>query len=42
MKPLYIFDLDGTLALIDHRRHFVNRRGQAEGSWLVRVKASTS
>ena len=23
MKPLYIFDLDGTLALIDHRRHFV-------------------
>lgn len=26
MKPLYIFDLDGTLALIDHRRHFVNDR----------------
>lgn len=25
MKPLYIFDLDGTLALIDHRRHFVER-----------------
>lgn len=23
MRPLYIFDLDGTLALIDHRRHFV-------------------
>lgn len=23
LKPLYIFDLDGTLALIDHRRHFV-------------------
>ena len=23
MKPLYIFDLDGTLALIHHRRHFV-------------------
>lgn len=22
-KPLYIFDLDGTLALIGHRRHFV-------------------
>lgn len=22
-KPLYIFDLDGTLALIQHRRHFV-------------------
>lgn len=25
LKPLYIFDLDGTLALIDHRRHFVDR-----------------
>ena len=24
MKPLYIFDLDGTLALIEHRRHFVD------------------
>lgn len=23
MRPLYIFDLDGTLALIDHRRHHV-------------------
>lgn len=23
MTPLYIFDLDGTLALIDHRRHLV-------------------
>jgi hypothetical protein len=23
MVPLYIFDLDGTLALIEHRRHFV-------------------
>lgn len=23
MKPLYIFDLDGTLADIKHRRHFV-------------------
>lgn len=23
MTPLYIFDLDGTLALIQHRRHFV-------------------
>ena len=26
MKPLYIFDLDGTLALIEHRRHFVEQR----------------
>lgn len=25
MKPLYIFDLDGTLALIEHRRHYVER-----------------
>ncbi len=23
MRPLYIFDLDGTLALIEHRRHHV-------------------
>lgn len=28
MKPLYIFDLDGTLALIEHRRHFVERERQ--------------
>lgn len=26
MTPLYIFDLDGTLALIEHRRHFVENR----------------
>lgn len=26
MTPLYIFDLDGTLALIEHRRHLVNIR----------------
>lgn len=26
MRPLYIFDLDGTLALIEHRRHFVDQR----------------
>lgn len=25
MKPLYIFDLDGTLADIRHRRHYVER-----------------
>lgn len=25
MKPLYIFDLDGTLACCNHRRHFVDR-----------------
>lgn len=32
MKPLYIFDLDGTLALIDHRRHFVERE-RGEQDW---------
>lgn len=26
MIPLYIFDLDGTLALIEHRRHLVERK----------------
>lgn len=26
MKPLYIFDLDGTLALIHHRRHLVEQK----------------
>jgi hypothetical protein len=26
MKEIVIFDLDGTLALIDHRRHFVEGR----------------
>jgi len=24
MRPLYIFDLDGTLALIEHRRHLLD------------------
>lgn len=24
-RPLYIFDLDGTLALIEHRRHILDR-----------------
>lgn len=32
MKPLYIFDLDGTLALIEHRRHFVERP-RSEQNW---------
>lgn len=26
--PIYIFDLDGTLALIEHRRHLVEREGK--------------
>lgn len=25
MKPLYIFDLDGTIALIEHRKHWLAR-----------------
>ncbi len=30
-KPLYIFDLDGTLALIEHRRRFIERpRGEQD------------
>ncbi len=26
LRPLYIFDLDGTLALIEHRKHFIEGR----------------
>ena len=26
MKPLYIFDLDGTLAKIDHRKHILEQK----------------
>lgn len=33
MRPLYIFDLDGTLALIEHRRHFVQRPACPFCSW---------
>lgn len=38
MRPLYIFDLDGTLALIDHRRHLVEPRScpVCAGSGAVR------
>lgn len=34
MTPLYIFDLDGTLALIQHRRHFVERKACPSCGWL--------
>ena len=34
MKPLYIFDLDGTLALIEHRRHFVERPACPHCGWF--------
>lgn len=33
MKPLYIFDLDGTLALIQHRRHFVECVDRNKQDW---------
>lgn len=29
-RPLYIFDLDGTLALIGHRRHILDREDSAK------------
>jgi hypothetical protein len=31
MRPLYIFDLDGTLALTDHRQHFIR---QEKPDWV--------
>lgn len=30
MKPLYIFDLDGTLALIEHRKHFIEDKDDSQ------------
>lgn len=33
IKPLYIFDLDGTLALIDHRRHWVEKEKPSTEDW---------
>ena len=33
MKPLYIFDLDGTLALIEHRRHIINDTSRDDSKW---------
>jgi len=30
MKPLYIFDLDGTVALIDHRRHILDDKADSQ------------
>lgn len=35
MKPLYIFDLDGTLALIEHRRHFLSKCGECGGDGVI-------
>lgn len=33
MKPLYIFDIDGTIALIDHRRHMVDGANADDNKW---------
>ena len=33
MKPLYIFDLDGTLALIEHRRHIIEDPSRDGSKW---------
>lgn len=42
MPPLYIFDLDGTLALIDHRRHFVTMTdGRTAADWRAFFLACT-
>ena len=30
---IVLFDLDGTLALIDHRRHFVEKIDKADADW---------
>lgn len=32
-KPLYIFDLDGTLALIEHRRHIIEDPARDDSKW---------
>lgn len=40
MKPLYIFDLDGTLALCDHRRHFVSMCSACAGTGKVLERVS--
>ena len=33
MRPLYIFDLDGTLALIEHRRHIIEDPSRDNSKW---------
>lgn len=33
MKPLYIFDLDGTLALIEHRRRIIEDPSKDDSKW---------
>ena len=33
LRPLYIFDLDGTLALIEHRRHIIEDPYRGDDKW---------
>lgn len=42
--PLYIFDLDGTLALIEHRRHLVEKpeHGECRNCWRGEAFNSTT
>lgn len=32
-RPLYIFDLDGTIADIEHRRHIIEEPGKNDDKW---------
>lgn len=38
MKPIYIFDLDGTLALIEHRLHFIQQTPKDWRSFFAACK----
>lgn len=38
MRPLYIFDLDGTLALIEHRLHYIQNKPKDWRSFFASVK----
>ena len=42
MKPLYIFDLDDTLALIDHRRHILDEPGRDDSKWRLCLMTETA
>ena len=38
MRPIYIFDLDGTLALIQHRLHFIQSKPKDWRGFFAAVK----
>ena len=40
MKPLYIFDIDGTLSLPDHRRHLVENPGCDVCGWRIATESA--